>query len=90
MTHVRQVSEGHVRTTELVLEKNEPKNWGKLLTLSGTERELSDNCRAVSSTLKSLGLRFPVKGPREGVVLLPAWDCVHSPERLQQQVGVFS
>ena len=31
MTHVRQVSDGHVRITELVLEKNEPppkkKNW---------------------------------------------------------------
>lgn len=46
MTHVRQVSDGHVRITELVLEKNEPppkkKKLGKLLTLGATERELSE------------------------------------------------
>ena len=43
VTHVRQVTHGCVRTTELVLEKNEQKKkLGKLLTLEGTERELSD------------------------------------------------
>ena len=45
VTHVRQVSEGHVRTTELCwrqMNQKKKKNWGKLLTLGGTERELSD------------------------------------------------
>ena len=42
-----------------------------------------------SVLLESLGLHFLVKGRREGVVLLPARGCAHSPETPATR-GIFS
>ena len=76
MTHVRQVSDGHVRITELVLEKNEPpppkkKKIGKTVNLRRHWEGTQWNCRVVSSVRVWVYISLWRGGGREWFYFLP-------------------
>ena len=92
MTHVRQVSDGHVRITELVLEKNEPppkkKKIGKTVNLRRHWEGTQWNCRVVSSVRVWVYISLWRGGGREWFYFLPG-GCADSPETPATR-GVFS